>query len=544
MKRRNLFLSLISSVIVAVAIVTVTICTVIPKKKAQQGGNPGVTTPIVDVNDNKKYEDMNLYERDGSKAKPYVLYSAESFVDMLEDFGGTAGMHFEVVKDIDFAGYNYNNEENKGFVTLFNKGMAFKGNIEGNGFALNNITINVTTENLESDFSYAFDGNRYASIALFGEMEGSKIEELNINKLDVNVAPDVYSFISGAGYEMPNAPFAEMVVSGIAGISRNVTLSNVEVNAEVAGSAYIINGVSTKNSIGGVSSVAHNLTVKDSKIDVKIEANSGKDYLVGGVAGYAYDAEIKDSEITTKIETTASRNLIMAGVFGYARAFDGANLEVNFALAETASQQNRDAYIKGLTTDNNGDECLADAGKMSLIAGVVATLRANDTTQETNLSNINVNSTVDFDGVFAGAIFDVYSTNKATFGLVELHNIIVTADVNVLAVHGFARQLVATTVTYDNTDADGYYNIKITGNVNFEKYAGTIYVTDILSGETTLQVVEYHAATILVATDVKYVDCSYKDLFIQASSDIDATLQSGINGMSIRVGAFGSYNKI
>ena len=151
---------------------------------------------------------------------------------------------------------------------------------------------------------------------------------------------------------------------------------------------------------------------------------------------------------------------------------------------------------------------------------------------------------VDFDGVFAGAIFDVYSTNKAAFGLVELHNIIVTADVNVLAVHGFARQLVATTVTYDNTDAEGYYNIKITGNVNFEKYAGTIYVTDILSGETTLQVVEYHAATILVATDVKYVECSYKDLFIQASSDIDATLQSGINGMSIRVGAFGSYNKI
>ena len=116
MKRRNLFLSLISSVIVAVAIVTVTICSVIPKKKTQQGGNQVITTPIVDVNDTKKYEDMNLNERDGSEAKPYVLYSAESFVDMLEDFGGTAGMHFEVVKDIDFSGFNYNNEENKGFV--------------------------------------------------------------------------------------------------------------------------------------------------------------------------------------------------------------------------------------------------------------------------------------------------------------------------------------------------------------------------------------------------------------------------------------------
>ncbi len=544
MKRRNLFLSLISSVIVAVAIVTVTICTVIPKKKAQQDGKPGVTTPIVDVNDNKKYEDMNLYERDGSKARPYVLYSAESFVDMLEDFGGTAGMYFEVVKDIDFAGYNYNNQENKGFVTLFNKGLAFKGNIDGNGYSLNNITINVTTENLESDFSYAYDGNRYASIALFGEVEGSRIEELKINKLDVNVAPDVYGFISGAGYDMPNAPFAEMVVSGIAGISRDVTLANVELDAEVAGSAYIISSVSSKNSIGGVSAVAHNLTVKDSKIDVAIEANSGKDYLVGGVAGYAYGTELKDSVINARIDTTASRNLIMAGVYAYARAFDGANLDVNFTLSETASQANRNAYIENLTTDNKGAECLADAGKMSLIGGLVATLRANDSSQATKLTNINVNSNVDFDGVFAGAIFDVYSTSKATFGLVELHNIIVTADVNVLAVHGFARQLVATTVTYDNTDAADYYNIKITGNVNFEKYVGKVYVTDILSGETTLETVTYHAATVLTATDVKYVDCSYKDLFIEASSDIDATLQTGINGLSIRVGAFGSYTKI
>ena len=104
MKRRNLFLSLISSVIVAVAIVTVTICSVIPKKKTQQGGNQVITTPIVDVNDNKKYEDMNLKERDGSAAKPYVLYSAESFVDMLENFGGRENVYFEVVKDIDFAG--------------------------------------------------------------------------------------------------------------------------------------------------------------------------------------------------------------------------------------------------------------------------------------------------------------------------------------------------------------------------------------------------------------------------------------------------------
>ena len=41
MKRKNLFLSLISSVIVAVAIVTVTICSFIKPKTNQGNVNPG-----------------------------------------------------------------------------------------------------------------------------------------------------------------------------------------------------------------------------------------------------------------------------------------------------------------------------------------------------------------------------------------------------------------------------------------------------------------------------------------------------------------------
>ena len=579
MKRRNLFLSLISSVLVAVAIVTVTIVTVIqPKKKKEEGGP--VVTPIVSVNDNKKYEDMNEFERNGSKEYPYVIYSADSFNNMIAKFGGNKRIvtkpvteiveqdgkqvevlkydsegyvifekvldsygneiedvyYFELVKDVDFTGVD--------FVTLFNYGKPFIGNIDGNGFALNNISINVTTENLESKFSYALDGNRYSRIAIFGEMNGSTITDLAINTLNVNVANDVYGFISGAKYNLIAGPFAEMVVGSLAGIANNVTLNNVDINASVAGASYINGAVSGNNAVGGVAAIANNLKITGSEVNVSIAANSGEGYLVGGVAGYGRTVEVSESKISVDIQTTYSRKLIMAGMFAYAKEFVATNVDVNFAVSETADAQSRDVYVSNLTADKSGNEVLAKAGDMSTMAGIVAILRANDSTQETTLTNINVNSNVDFDGMFAGAIFDVYSTNKVTFGLVELKNVIVNSDVDVLVAHAFARQLVATTISYDKTEADGYYNIKLTGNVEFDEYTGTIIVRDVLTGVETVETVTYHGASILSDTKKKYVSCDASQLFIQVSSDIDSTLKMGPDAASIKVGVFGGYKKI
>ena len=592
MKRRNLFLSLISSVLVAVAIVTVTIVTVIqPKKKNNQGGP--VVTPIVDVEevvDNSQYENENEFERDGSEEYPFLIYSAESFINLVSEYGGkedrvitkavtekkvvdgkevevlkrdsegyvifekvldengkeTYGVYnFELVKDIQFTGVE--------FETLFNDGTSFKGNIDGKGFALSNISINVTTENLESKFSFdksledangnVIGANRFARIGIFGEMSGSKIKNLIIDKLIVNVDKEVYGFISNAKYKESKVPFAELSVGGLAAVATNVTLEKVNIEASVAGSSYINNLISINNAVGGVVAVAENVKMTESKVDVAISANAGTDYLVGGVAGYGREVEITKTDIATDIGSSFSNGLIMAGVFGYARTFTGSELNVDFVANETAGEAARKEYVAKLTSDSNGDACLAKAGEMSTLAGLVGILRADNSTQETTLTNIKVNSDVDFDGMFAGAIFDVYSANKTTFGLVELKNIIVNANVNVLAVHAFARQLVATTVSYDNTSEKGYCNIKVTGNVEFEKYTGTVIVKNVL-GESSVQTVTYHGASILAATDLKYVSGTFKDLFIEASSDVDAVLQKGIAGISIKIGAFGSYKVV
>lgn len=579
MKRRNLFLSLISSVLVAVAIVTVTIVTVIQPKKKNNGDAPVVTTPIVDapVQDNKEYESMNEFERNGSKEYPYVIYSADSFVNMLSKFGGKKRIvtkpvteiveqdgkqvevlkvdekgyvifepvldsygnetedvyYFEFVKDVDFAGVE--------FVTLFNYGKPFIGNIDGKGFALNNISIDVTTENLESKFSYILNGYRYSRIAIFGEMNNASIKDLKINALDVNVANDVYGYISS---NLDN-DFAEMVVGSLAGIANNSTIENVSINASVAGASYIDGSISGNNAVGGVVAIVNNFKMTKANVNVAIAANSGRDYLVGGIAAYGRGVEVIESEIAVDIKTTYSRKLIMAGMFAYAKTIEAKDTNVNLTVTEVADAQTREAYVSSLTTDAEGNEVLAKAGDMSTIAGLVGILRADDSTQEATFTNIKVNSNIDFDGMFAGAIFDVYSKNKVTFGLVELTDVIVNSNVNVLVAHGFARQLVATTVSYTDTTAEGYYNIKLTGNVEFDKYTGRVNVYDALKDETKVVDVEYHGASMLNDSMRKYISCNGKQLFVQVSADINATIMlNGIDADSIRGNYIGGYKVI
>ena len=551
MKRRNLFLSLISSVLVAIAIVTVTICTVVqPKKKNEQGGQ--IVTPIVDVKeeDNSEYVNMNELERDGSEEKPYVIYSADSFVALLEKYGENKDMHFELVKDIDFAGFNYKGVDGNGFVTLFNNGKTFKGTIFGKGFALKNITIDVTAENIESNYSYvetlknangdAVGTTKFSRIALFGAMEGASIKELTIDNMSVKVASEVYDYVAGKGEQ---GLYGELSVASLAGIAKDVTLEKVNINASIEGSSYINNFASANNAIGGIVASVEGLNVTDSNINVSITANAGTEYLVGGIAGYGRNSKIAGGSINVEIKTTASRGLLIAGVFGFANKFDGSDFAVNFKVSETESEEAVANYVNALTTDKDGNAQLAKAGEMSTVAGLIGILRANDSNYESNFTNITVNSNVKFAGMFAGVVFDVYSTNKVTFGLVEFKDVVVNADVDVLVGYAFARQLVASTIDYsDEKIAEaGYTNIKLSGNVKFKEYTGTVLYVDVLTKQERVVTKTYDGARIIMATDLQYADYLNKELFIEVSSQFDGMIRGTIDGTSSSNNMFGSY---
>ena len=573
MKRKNLFLSLISSVLVAVAIITVTIVSVIKPNTKPNGdkGNQGDNISI--VTDDEKYDIENNFNRNGSEEYPYIIYSADSFKNLISKFGGenrvitkpateiveidgvqtevlkkdseghlifervldaegkeTYGVYnFEFARDVDFSETEY--------VTLFNAGKPFIGNIDAKGFALKNVSIGVTTENLMTKFSFINANKRYARIALFGEIEGSVIKNMKVESLNVSVASDVFAYINDAQYAYADGQFAELVVAGIAGVARNATISSVSLDARISGSSYALknegNALLADNAMGGVVAVAENLTVDGSKVSVSISANAGSEYLIGGVAAYGRIAKVSNSEIAVAIDASYSQRLTMAGMFAYARTLEATDCSVNFVLNETASQEARNAYVNELT---NGNTTLAQAGKMSTAAGIACVIRANNSTQKTVISNVTVKSNVDFDCIFAGAILDTYSTSPTTKDLITLTDIIVDANAKVLALHGFARQLVATTVSYGDAKlAEGYFNIKISGSARLNKYISSVNATE---------TVTRGGATIFTAAEKKYVSYLYKDLFIQVTSDADTCFMNGFDRLSIKTNSFGSYTVI
>ena len=83
MKRRNLFLSLICSIMLAVALVTFTVISVVPTKdKSNKNQTSQNVSDTGNTGDNQKPEnpDVLINEgRDGSEELPYVIYSAETF---------------------------------------------------------------------------------------------------------------------------------------------------------------------------------------------------------------------------------------------------------------------------------------------------------------------------------------------------------------------------------------------------------------------------------------------------------------------------------
>lgn len=564
MKRKNLFLSLISSILVAVAIVTVTVVSVIkPNNNKNNGNGPDVDNINIGTNvgdvDYTEFELENRLNRDGSEEFPYIIYSVESFTKLLSKFGSrndrvitkavteevvgedgqvsieykrdedgrivfeevlddqgnkTYGVyHFELATDVDFAGVDY--------VTLFN-GESFVGSLDGKGYSLKNVSINVTEENFES-FAYAgeYVNNstkiqvKYSRIALFGNTDGAKISNINVDGLKVNVNENVYTLVEDAKTDIS---VIEMQVAGLIGYAKDTEISGLTMNASVNGSSFKVAKCEGVNkAVAGVIAYADNTSIDASDIEVKVSINAGEDHFVAGVTAIAMNSSVTNTKVSSTIETTYARNLTMAGLIGYAKGIEVSDVEVQFALKETASQEDRDAYISSLTAYGT-----ADASEMSKVAGLIAELRANDDTQKALISNTKVTSNVDFDCTFAGLISDVYSTDMTNTTLVTINNISVDMNVNVLAFHGIARQLVATNLTLDENSLVDGYNIRIKGVAKLREYLSNGNKRD---GATILTSVDRNDRV----SGKNYVTWTNNMLFIEVSESAQNGIEKGFD---------------
>ena len=462
MKRRNLFLSLICSIMLAVALVTFTVISVVPTKdKSNKNQTSQNVSDTGNTGDNQKPEnpDVLINEgRDGSEELPYVIYSAETFetfvVGKYLDENGEYinynetneageykypelrdGLYYELGNDIDFAGTD--------FVTVFNKGVAFNGHIDGKGFALKNITINVTKDNIDS-FTLKNDEGRYeAHIGIFGELDGAALKDVKIENINITVAEEVYSYVKSgdfatekggalkeltigtiaaitAGtkvYEVapeitpvepevtpeatPAADEEAEVAPIIIGIIDYTKLENVEISGVIdagAYSVYAVNHVQGFNAIGGVFGVTDNTIITNVKTDVEMIADEGKNYFIGGVAGYAYKTIVEKSNIKTDVKTAYDQALYIGGAFGYASPIIISETDITLNVAEVGEER---FNTKGVSQINDVD--------FTWVAGAVVFLHAEVEVNESIIENVNIVANVDIDGVYAGVVMDVTS---------------------------------------------------------------------------------------------------------------------------------------
>ena len=523
MKRRNLFLSLICSIMLAVALVTFTVVSVIPAKdksnKNQTSQNVSDTGNTGDENLDPENPDILLNEgRDGSEEKPYIIYSAESFktyvVDKYLDEEGNYvdynavdengeykypelrdGLNYELYRDIDFAGTDY--------VTVFNKGIAFNGYINGKGFALKNITINVFKDNIDSFIEKNAEDRYEAHIGIFGELDGAALKDVKIENINITVADEVYEYVKSGDFatekggalkeltigtiaaitkatrtyvveftpeEMPevepeavpsaDSELGEIEVVEVVGVNdiENVTISGV-IDAG-AYSVYAVNHVQGFNALGGVFGVADTIVMTNIKTDIKMIADAGKSYFIGGVAGYGYEAIVDKSNIKTEIKTAYDQALYIGGVFGYASPIIINETDITLNVAEIGEER---FNTKGVSQINDID--------FVWVAGAVVFLHAETNEAESYITNVNIVANVDIDGVYAGVVMDV--TSEASEKVIVIKDVIVESTVKVLKANGFARRVSGAIITLTKSAVDEVneveYNVKLLGEVRLNK---------------------------------------------------------------------------
>lgn len=479
MKRRNLFLSLICSILMAVALVTFTVISVVPKKENNNNINAG---QVSDKTDTDPDENLTINdENDGSVEKPYIIYSADSFMSYLvgkytdengkyidytetDDTGAlvypelNAGLNYVLKNDIDFAGSN--------FVTIFNEGIAFNGNIDGAGFALKNISINVTKENIDSYAKLLSDGKFSANVAVFGKLDNAEIKNVAIEDVNIVIDDEVYSYVTSGDFATDKGSAMKQIsVGSLASLAYNTKINSVAVSGTVNAGAYSVyaaNYVQGFNALGGVVAVADTCELSNINTDLEMNVSNGKKFFVGGVAGYAYETTLNIADVKSDILANYEQGLYVGGAFGYALAVNLDEVNVTLSVNETTLDR---FNTKGVTAVNDVN--------FIWVAGLINRLEAKTSSDVTTIANSKVLANVDIDGMYAGAVMDVFTDAKTT--ILNVKDVILDSNVNTLKAYGFARTLVYAKVELSASEVDEAneieFNIRLTGNLRLTPIA-------------------------------------------------------------------------
>jgi hypothetical protein len=184
----------------------------------------------------------------GTESDPYLIETSDQLSEVRNHM--ESGTYFKLIADIDLGSYT-------SWMPIGNDSERFKGNIDGNGYKITNLSV-------QSNYTY-YTG-------LFGYLDsGSNVTNMRLENVN----------ISGGG------TFIGAIAGGSEGTINNSYVTGVSIN----GSGYI----------GGMVGYSTNGSITNSYV---IGSLNG-DYYVGGLVGYAYLGVVSDSYVSGSVTATS-----------------------------------------------------------------------------------------------------------------------------------------------------------------------------------------------------------------------------------------------
>ena len=195
----------------------------------------------------------------GTSSDPYLIFNPIQ-LDQVRNFLGKTGVYFKMMADIDLTQFIQDNYPTQGWLPIGNSSSAFKGEFDGNGKKITNMTINRPT----TDY-----------LGLFGNVHAATIKNLTIQ-----------GEIKGQNH----------IGGAVGSVKVASTITNVTTYVNISGSSYI----------GGVAGSAYLSTI--SNIKTHLTAN-GTDH-IGGIVGYVQSKSDYSSSRTkiTEVEVDVTIN--------------------------------------------------------------------------------------------------------------------------------------------------------------------------------------------------------------------------------------------
>jgi prepilin-type N-terminal cleavage/methylation domain-containing protein len=235
---------------------------------------------------------------------------------------GGLDKHYALVKDIDLSSYS----GGVGFVPIGNSTSPFIGTLDGQGFLISNLTIDLPT----TDY-----------VGLFGYLDGgAHIENLQVS--DANIVADEYVGVmagtvnSGtlSGISVRGDSSGSSVVGGIIGLAKDAAMINVDFDGSVTGNSGIAGGLVgifipdttgslahsyAKGNVQGVSNVGgligeqHFITINDCYFDGMVSGDNS----VGGLIGNQLSGSgVQESHVLGTVRGISSTGQGVGGIAG------------------------------------------------------------------------------------------------------------------------------------------------------------------------------------------------------------------------------------